>query len=508
MTHLPWQPPGPRIDVDADVVVVGSGAGGAAAASTLSRAGLSVVIVEAGAWRDPEHLPADFYGTMRDLFDDWQSTVTVGPALWPIIQARAVGGTTTINSAICVRTPDEVIDEWVRDHGLDAELHRRELHRHQEALERELHVTAADEATIGRHNQLALQASRALSGDEHAIERYVDHCAGDGRCMLGCRAGHKQSLDRSFVAEVDQAGGTVLSCAPVARVDLHGRRAIGVSGHFVHPRTRRRGAPFRVRARRAVVVAASATHTPVLLRRSGLRHRALGAGFRAHPGAGVLGVYDEPVDLHIGATQGWSSLAWRDQSIKLETLSLPLQMLAARVPGGGTALMRNMAESRHLAHFVLGLRAQAVGRVHAGPGGKPIVRYRLGKHDLFNLRRGLHLLAQHHVAAGATAVLPGLPGIPSRLAPDQIDRILEVPLRSQRFLCILSHLFGGAVMGADDRRSVCDPRGRVWGHEGLVVACAAAIPSTLGVNPQHTIMALARMRAEEIADDRVVRSAA
>jgi choline dehydrogenase-like flavoprotein len=176
-------------------------------------------------------------------------------------------------------------------------------------------------------------------------------------------------------------------------------------------------------------------------------------------------------------------------------------LLTARLPGGGTALMRSLAESRHVAHFVLGLRAEAEGRVHVGPGGKPIVRYALGKPDLFRLRQGLHLLARHHVAAGATHVLPGLPGIPSRLAADEIDQILQVPLSPRRFLCILSHLFGGAVMGADPRTSVCDPRGRVHGTQGLVVACAAALPTTLGVNPQHTIMGLARMRAEEIADD-------
>jgi len=209
-------------------------------------------------------------------------------------------------------------------------------------------------------------------------------------------------------------------------------------------------------------------------------------------------VYPQVVDLNRGATQGWSSLA--HDGVKLETLALPLEMLAARLPGGGTALMHRLAKARHVAHLVQGLNATTVGRVGVGFGGRPAVRYTMNTADLHRLRTGFHLLARQHIAAGATSVMPGIAGIAPELGPDEIDQILDVPLQPTRFLCILSHLFGGAVMGKDPKTSAADPRGRVWDTEGLIVACAAAIPTTLGVNPQHTIMALARMRAEEIVD--------
>lgn len=497
LSHLAYQPQGSPVELDADVVVVGSGAGGATAAHWLARAGLSVIVVEAGAWRRPESLPDDFYGALRDLFDNWQSTITVGRALWPVVQARTVGGTTVINSAICVRTPDKVIDSWGAQHGIDATRYRRELARHQDALERELRVTDTVGETLGRHNELAIAGAEALGLSDPPMRRFIDGCEGRGRCTLGCKAGHKQSLDLAFLPEVLERGGTVLSDAPVERIVFEGRRAVGVRGHFVAAGTGQRGAPFIARARRAVVLAASATHTPVLLRRSGVRHRGVGAGFRAHPGNGVLGVYDEVVDLNRGATQGWSSLG--QEGVKLETLALPLEMLAARVPGGGTPLVERLRQSRHLAHFVQGLNAQSVGRVGVGITGRPSVRYTLNRADLFRLRQGMHLLARQHFAAGARTVMTGLPGLPAELSADEVDHILTVDLKPSRYLCILSHLFGGATMGTDRRTSACDGHGRVWDTEGLVVACAAAIPTTLGVNPQHTIMALARMRAEEIA---------
>ena len=54
-------------------------------------------------------------------------------------------------------------------------------------------------------------------------------------------------------------------------------------------------------------------------------------------------------------------------------------------------------------------------------------------------------------------------------------------------------------MGADPARSVCDGNGLVHGYRNLAVVDASAIPTNLGVNPQHTIMALARLFAERIA---------
>jgi choline dehydrogenase-like flavoprotein len=53
-------------------------------------------------------------------------------------------------------------------------------------------------------------------------------------------------------------------------------------------------------------------------------------------------------------------------------------------------------------------------------------------------------------------------------------------------------------MGKDPDKAVCDARGRVFGYEGLHIADASAIPTNLGVNPQHTIMALARYWSQGI----------
>jgi choline dehydrogenase-like flavoprotein len=497
MPHVSYRAPGEDFELEADYVVVGSGAGGASAAVALARGGGNVALIEAGAWRDPNDYPSSTYGAMRDLFDEWGTTIARGRAYWPIVQARTVGGTTVINSAICVRTPADIFAQWEREHGLGAMGER--IWAYQDRIERELCVEEVPAAARGNSNRLAMLGAEGVGYESHWIKRYVKGCEGSGQCLQGCKRLRKQSTNLNYIPEVMERGGTVVSCAPVDRVRFEGTRAIGVEGRFDHPETHTRGARFFVRARKCVIVAASATHTPALLQRSRLKSPALGRYFRAHPGTGVFGVYDEPVDMNTGATQGWASIAYRENpGLKLETLSIPFEMVASRLAGGGLTLMRRLREYRHICMWVHAVRAESIGSVKNGAGDRPIVHYSLDRKDMERFREGMWIVAKTQVAAGCKKLIPGIFGMPYELDPNDVDVLKEAPLDPRAYIAVMSHLFGGATMGSDPARSVVDDRGRVHGYEGLVVADASVIPTNLGVNPQHTIMALAMKFADDL----------
>jgi cholesterol oxidase len=74
-----------------------------------------------------------------------------------------------------------------------------------------------------------------------------------------------------------------------------------------------------------------------------------------------------------------------------------------------------------------------------------------------------------------------------------------------------AHILGGAVIAADAAQGVIDTRHKLFGHPGVYVVDASAVPVNLGVNPSLTITALAERFASLIppADgrrDRVVKS--
>lgn len=502
MNHIAYQGPrSPLTELEVDYIVVGSGAGGGTCAVELARGGAKVALVEAGPFRQPHDYPNTMVGSLRDLMDDWNSTVTRGRAFWPVVQASVVGGTTVVNSAICVKTPGDVFDLWRKEHGVCMEGEDEAVWANQEAIERELWVSTTPVESEGHSNRLAKLGAEALGYHDHDMHRYVKECLGTGQCLQGCRADRKQSLNVNYIPEMMRLGGTLLSCAPVKKVSMKGGVAVGVEGHFRHPVSRKRGGAFKLRAKRAVVVAASATHSPLILWRSGLKTKALGRYFQAHPGTGIFGVYPERVDLNDGATQGWSTTHFREsQLLKLETLSIPLELIAGRLPGAGETLMKRIEDYPFMAMWCMAVRAETQGRVRPGLGGRPVVHYSFVKRDMERLRLGAYYIAQMHVAAGARGIVTGIYGMPYMLKPDEIDQILEAPLDPRSYTVILSHLFGGCVMGADPSRSVCDGRGAVHGVKGLYIADASALPTTIGVNPQHTIMGFARLRAQQLLE--------
>ena len=65
----------------------------------------------------------------------------------------------------------------------------------------------------------------------------------------------------------------------------------------------------------------------------------------------------------------------------------------------------------------------------------------------------------------------------------------------------VSHPLGGCRMAKDATEGVADEYGRVFGHEGLYIADASLIPSSLGVNPSLTISAVALRVARQIIVD-------
>ncbi len=488
---------GARFNEVFDYVVVGSGAAGATAARALAGTGRSVCILEEGPAIDPKDFGDDAWGAFKTMFRDMNGQIARGRAFIPVIQGRVLGGSTVINSAIVWRVPDDVFAEWGAL-GLADALPAKELHRYWDEIEKDLDVAPTPQDAWGGFNRLLHDGAKKLGVRAEPTRRYASGCRGTGQCMTGCPSGAKRSMLTTYLPQAEAKGAMIVTGAEARRVMIADGRAVGVEGRFSAP-----GRPtFTARARRAVVLAASAIQTPQLLARSGVRSAHLGAHFMAHPGTPLTGLFDAPANLWRGATQGYDSTHHRrDYRVKIETIGLPPEVVFARQPGAGRRWKERMALSRQTAIFAVQTRAWAEGTVREGAFGADI-RYDLTRRDMMQIRRGLRFAAELLFAAGAREVWPGIFGLPEKLLPGQEHLLDSGPDDPRCYSWILSHLFGTARMAARSSAGVVGHNFAVHGVPNLVVADSSVFPTNLGVNPQHSIMAVARLCAERLAERR------
>lgn len=491
------------IDDVFDVVIVGSGAAGATAAHTLTAAGLSVAIVEEGPWMKTQELAKDVHTAFGRVMRQSGMQVLGGRAYMPMLQGRCVGGSTLVNSAIAWRIPEDVVDDWSARFGLGSSISMRELEPHFDALERDLSVREVDPSVMGENNRLFVEQASRHGFEAAPMRRYDRGCKGSGLCLTGCPNGAKQGMSVTYVPWSLARGARIFTSCAVDHVQIAGGRAVGVLARSAS------GQLVTVRARRAVVVAASTIQSPNVLRRSGIRANALGRHFQAHPGLAIGGLFpttQPPIQMAFGATQGAESTHFRrSERFKLETISLPPDLAGARIPGIGRELTERLSQLAHVAVWAAQVRAEAEGVVTSGAGGVDRVDYTLGKRDLEAARKACTLIARMLFEAGAREVWPGIYGVPSVLRSiDDVRHLEKAPLDPRSYNFIATHLFGAARMGTDPRSSVVDLDFQVHGVKGLHVVDSSVFPTNLGVNPQHSIMAMSRLASTRIAEGRSV----
>jgi choline dehydrogenase-like flavoprotein len=482
---------------EADFVIVGSGAGGGAAARVLAASGARVVVLEEGPRLRSDELGVSEGASRNRLFRNQGKQAAFGRATTPILQGRCVGGTTFVNSAIVWRLPPKVLAAWHRDFGLADGLPMAALDEAAARIEEELSERAVVEGvTAGRSDLLLRDGARALGIEGRFIHRYERGCRGSGRCFHGCPHEAKQSTAVSSLRRAVADGALVVAEARVQRIERRSGRAVAVRGHLGGDGPER-GQRFCIRARRAVIVAGGCIQSSNLLWRSGVRAAHLGRHFQAHPGTALMGLYRDRVDAWTGASQGYEAFGLRDTlGVKFESINVPPEVTAARLPGAGVRFARRLDELPYVANWAVALKAEAEGRVRPSLLFGDSVRYDVTQSDLERLRRALRTLAEMHFAAGAREVITGVAGLPESVTtPGELAVFDDAPLDPRAYSLVMTHLFGGCRAGKDAATSVVDPTLKVHGVDGLYVMDASVFPTNTGVNPQHSIMSIATVAA-------------
>ncbi len=479
--------------VECDVVVIGTGAGGAVVGRELAEAGLAVVFVEEGKYFDRTDFTGRALKQQQKLYRRGGTTFSVGNVAIPIPLGQTVGGTTTVNSGTCYRTPDRVLAQWSTELGLD-ELAPDRLGSYFARVEDVLQVEPAKKSLLGGNGRVIARGCDALGFTRHGpLRRNAPACDGQGVCCFGCPTDAKRSTNVSYIPLALKAGAELFPGAKVTRIILEGGRACGVVA------TTEEGHVLTVRAR-AVVVACGAIMTPLLLAAHHLGGRSgqLGHNLSIHPAAGALAEFDEEILPWNGIPQGYSIEELHEEGILYEGAMVPLEMTMSMTQRIGPDLIRLAESFDHVASFGFMVEDSSRGKV-SEVMGQPVIQYWLTDKDVAHIKRGVDVLAQVYFAAGARVVHTGIHGFDVLTSEQDLVALRRAKLRPWDLDLTAYHPLGTARMGRDPATSVVGPDHQMHDTPGLYVVDGAAVPSSLGVNPQVTIMALATRAAEKIA---------
>ncbi len=466
-----------------EVAVIGSGAGGGTVAKELAELGREVVLLEEGEYVESRRFNRRPLDMAALLYRDLGMTMAVGRSTGiPVPLGKAVGGTTTINSGTCLRVPDHVLAHW-RAQG-DLPLRPADLAPDFARVEEFIEVTQVPEELLGNSARVVRRGAEKLGLHGTALRRNARHCKGSGVCCFGCPTEAKRSSNVSWVPAAVKAGAQLVAGARVERIDLHGARKRVQAG------------PLTVEAD-AVVVSAGTLHTPSLLWRSGVRHPALGKNVSIHPACKASALFDEEIRGWEGVPQGFGIHDLHGEGILFEGIFTPPEFGAFALSFVGPRLTEVMERYAHLAAFGFLIEDRSVGMLRL-QGARPQLFYELGRPEIEKLRRGVEVLARIFFAAGAREVFAPIAGFETLRSVDEIERLRTAKLAPPMFELSAFHPLGSCRASVDPSRGVVDQELEAHDAQKLFVVDGSVFPSSLGVNPQLTIMAFAQRAARHV----------
>lgn len=201
--------------------------------------------------------------------------------------------------------------------------------------------------------------------------------------------------------------------------------------------------------------------------------------------------------------------------VMIPSLCLPLMPWTS-----GLEWKMMVSRFRNMSGFVIVNRDRDSGQVFPDPAdGRCRIAYTPSQFDRQRALNGLISACKVAYVCGAKKITVAHRGIPTFTRPpkaesseyaddvgvndpsftDWLEIIRAKGLPSPDTTIVSAHQMGTCRMGSNPKTSVIDPKGQVWGTEGLFVADASVFPSASGVNPMVTNMGISDWISRGIA---------
>ena len=281
-------------EIETDICVIGSGAGGAILAYELAKQhpDREILVLERGRYVEPRHFTEDEVGMIVQLYadgimqqtEDWRFTV---------LQGSCVGGSTTVNNAVCFDPPPAVLARWNAE--FDAGLDLPDLRASVKAVRSFLRVVPQTDAVLNPSGLRYVDGAGKLpigTLDTGVVSANIDGCFGSGYCNIGCKWGKKLSMLETVLPAAQRDFPDRVRIVADCEVE----RIVTRSGHPKRVACLRAkladGRGLNVRARTYVVCAGSVASSYLLLRSGAARGCRSGRAFLWNMGAPLTADFD------------------------------------------------------------------------------------------------------------------------------------------------------------------------------------------------------------------------
>ncbi|MEA2444000.1 MAG: hypothetical protein QOJ12_1292 [Thermoleophilales bacterium] len=489
--------------IDADAVVIGSGAGGGMVAYRLAEAGRDVLVIEGGKHVDPDDFTEDEVHQLSQLYSNGALQQSRDFS-FTVLQGKCVGGSTTVNNAVCFDLPNRVLEHW--NNGLAAGIEPVALGASFAETRRLMQVGSPPSPDLHGGATKFVQGAKALGYDQppykmRIVDANIHDCPGSGYCNIGCPYGNKLSMLVTLLPEAQTRFGDALRVLPechAEKIEHRNGRATTVIAKLGDRRV-------RINAK-TIVVSGGAVASPWLLMRSKIARGRAGRRISFNMGSPMTAYFKgEALDSFDGVQishyleppdgSGWVCETWFN----------PVVAQALNMPGWLDDHWRNMHRFRQLtaAGVLVGTTTEDAKIRPALTGGPDIV-YTPGrgdprnKKDLEKLIEGLKLLGEIYLKAGATSVMANTYQFKEMRSVADLDWLDRYVKDASDLSVGTGHPQGGNAISTDESIGVVGPDCRVHGFDNLFVVDASVFPSSTTVNPQLTVMAIANMVAPEV----------
>ncbi len=499
------------LELEADVVIVGSGAGGGTAAETLSKAGLSVVLLEAGPLKTSRQFDMKERAAYRDLYQEGTGRANKSGSM-TILQGRSVGGSTTVNWTTSFRTPPETLKFWADSMGVTG-CSVEEMAPYFQQMETRLNIEKWG-MPPNPNNETLQTASKKLGYSWATIHRNVRGCLNLGYCGLGCPVDAKQSMLVTTIPAALDNKAKLIHHARVERVLVEGDAVVGVEASALTPDGwGTTGKTIKVRAARTVL-AGGGINSPAVLLRSGVPdpHNRIGKRTFLHPTTLSMAIYDKPIDPFYGAPQSiysdhfqWQTVDTGPVGFKLEVPPLQPAFAAGFYGASGEILTTGMGKLANTQCMIALMRdgfndRSQGGAVELNDRDEPILDYELNGYLLDGVRRAWDTMVEMQFATGAKTVRPAHKEAANyRSWTEAKAAIAEFKYAPHKVTVGSAHVMGGCAMGEDETRSVVSSEGKFHHLDNLYVLDGSLFPTSIGANPQLSIYGLVLKLSTKLA---------